>query len=165
MSPDLVMPPSAHQADAPFGCRTRADIQSRQLRECRRPPQSRVVQIEPGPCPTFTTLAPGLGQKINPRRAGDVAGNNRQLGVSVADHAHRVATPLLKNVRSRNRHGIPRRDRPARPRGSGCAHDPTRQRHCAWRSPPRPQEQSGNSHSRAGLNCAFALLRDTARRP
>ena len=44
------------------------------------PATTRVVQIEPGPMPTFTASAPGVDQRLGRLGGGDVAGDDLDSG-------------------------------------------------------------------------------------
>ncbi len=59
----------------------------------------RVVQIEPGPCPTLIRIRAAIRQKFHACRARHVSGDERQFRKCVAQNAHRVADAFRVPVR------------------------------------------------------------------
>ncbi len=66
----------------------------------------RVVQMEPGPCPTLMAFAPQSARIFHARRAGDVAGDDGQFRERLAQNLHGVAHALAVAVRGRDGHHV-----------------------------------------------------------
>ena len=106
--------------DAVRGARPRAASRIAVICGTPTPATTRVVQIEPGPMPTFTAVGAGLDQRLGALGRRDVAADDRQLGEvrrSVARPPRARPSSGRARCRPRSRR---RRRRPAPARARAC---------------------------------------------
>ncbi len=70
------------------------------------PATTRVVQMEPGPMPTFTQSAPASIRALAPLGGGDVARDQLQVGIVLLHQAHRVQNAAVVAVGGVQHHHV-----------------------------------------------------------
>ena len=137
MSPEYCSPPSPITG-TPAGAQARAASKIAVTWGTPTPATTRVVQIEPGPTPTFTASTPASTSACAPGPRGDVAADDlhvggRGVGLEPADHVQQQPGVAVRGVG--DEHVDPGLDQ-------GSSRAPRRRRRSRSRAPTRSRPSS-----------------------